>query len=268
MFKKSRILRAVALLLVLGLTLCPLLSCADTEKTKDPTDKPVGSEIKNKRVAFTFDDGPTPTVTDKILDKLEAIGGRATFFQVGNRHDYIKDSTYQRIADLGCEVGTHTFSHPSNFASMSESATREQLTKSVAAIKGETQKSVTLFRPVGGAAKEKQLLIAAELGLHTVNWSLDTEDWREQTSNVDAAEDFIEEKVNYIVENATDGEIILMHELYLSSYEIFARAADKLTQMGFELVTVSEILELSPEDKPTAKIHRKGDPVIIPGAAG
>jgi len=257
--KKRIFLRAAAAFAAL-LFLCPLFAC-------EAPSEPAGT-VTGKRIAFTFDDGPTPVVTDKILSKLEALGGRATFFQVANRHDYVSASTYEKIAEQGCEIGTHTFSHPSNFTSMSDSATREQLTKSVNAIEEEWGKDVRLFRPVGGSATQSQLNIAAGMGLHTVNWSLDTEDWRGATSNVDEAEDFIEEKVRYIVQNVEDGDIILMHELYLSSYEIFARAAEELVKQGYQLVTVSEILGITDKTKPAAKIQTKGEPFIISDAVG
>ena len=272
--KKSIIVRAAAAIFAALIIPLSLFSCAG-EPTKNPNDTmqdqgdvPAGSGKKDKRIAFTFDDGPTPGVTDKILDKLEELDGRATFFQVGNRHNYIDNATYSRLISLECEVGTHTFSHPSNLKSMSETEFLEQLNKSIDEIEAETGKTVNLFRPVGGAISTEQLELAADLGLHTVNWNLDTEDWKKQTSDIASVEDFINEKVNYIVNNAEDGDIILMHELYLSSYEIFARAADKLTKMGFELVTVSEILEIDEKSTPEAKVHHYGKPLFISDAKG
>ena len=69
-------------------------SASETE-TQESTEQPTEPEAitPTKRVAFTFDDGPTPGVTEKILDKLEELGGRATFFQVANRHNYIENAT-------------------------------------------------------------------------------------------------------------------------------------------------------------------------------
>ena len=272
--RKTAAFRALAVILAALLALLSFAACAENP-TQDPIDTtpsaddtPAGVVKKDKRIAFTFDDGPTPGVTGKILDKLEELDGRATFFQVGNRHNYIDNATYSRLLSLGCEVGTHTFSHPSNLKSMSETAFLEQLNKSIDEIEAETGKTVNLFRPVGGAISAEQLELAASLGLHTVNWNLDTEDWKEQTSDIESVEDFINEKVDYIVNNAADGDIILMHELYLSSYEIFSRAADKLTEMGYELVTVSEILEIDENSVPEAKVHNSGNPMFIPNAKG
>ena len=262
MKKMKMFFRAAALFLTASVLSVSLLAC-----NQPASDKPAGTTPK-KRVAFTFDDGPTPGVTDLILDKLEAIGGKATFFQVANRHNYVDDAVYDRINALGCEVGSHTWSHPSDFYGMGAAKTDEQLRKSVEAIEAETGKKVTLFRPVGGAADGYQIDNVAQYGMHTIHWSLDTEDWREQTNDLDKAESFINNTVAYIVENVEDGDIILMHELYKSSYEIFSRAADKLAEMGYEFVTVSELLELDENSVPLIKMHHSGKPLFDPDAVG
>ncbi len=255
-------LRAAAIFMTACILVFSLSAC-----NQPSDDKPTDTAPK-KRVAFTFDDGPTPGVTDLILDKLEALGGKATFFQVANRHNYVEDSVYDRIIALGCEVGSHTWSHPSNFYGMGAADTDEQLKKSAEAIEAETGKKVTLFRPVGGSAERSQIEQIAQQGMHTVHWSLDTEDWREQTNDLEKAKSFIDAKVDYIVENVEDGDIILMHELYRSSYEIFSRAADKLVEMGYELVTVSEILELGENSVPPLKMYHSGKPLFDPDAVG
>ncbi len=263
--KKRKYFRILSAFVLCAFLAFSLLAC--TAEPEEP-EKPSYSGSGKPRVAFTFDDGPTPGVTEKILDKLESIDGRATFFQVGNRHNYVENSVYRRIAELGCEVGTHTFSHPNGFASLSQSATREQLENSIDAISSDFSKKVRLFRPVGGESTYSQRELAAKMGLHTIYWSIDTEDWREQTNNVHKVEDFIDEKVRHIVNNVEDGDIILMHELYLSSYEIFSRAADELTERGFELVTVSELLGFTASTKATPTVYRKGDPVFSEDAVG
>ena len=260
---KKRIFFRITALLIAFAFLLFSFGCAETE---DPNKG--SSSTPKKRIAFTFDDGPTAGVTDKILDKLEAIGGRATFFQVANRHNYISNNVYERIAELGCEIGSHTFSHPSQFSSLSESATREQLEKSLRELNNEFSKPITLFRPVGGDSTVAQRQLAAERGRHTIYWSIDPEDWRPQTNKIENVEDFITEKVLHIIENAEDGDIILMHEMYLSSYEIFSRAADELVERGFELVTVSEILGFDKNTPKTSKAYAKGESLFSDDAVG
>ena len=73
-----------------------------------------------------------------------------------------------------------------------------------------------------------------------------------------AYEAFVQEKVNWILEKADDGDIILMHDIYMSSVDIFIRAADALIERGFELVTVSEILgeNILTQSRPVMYISR------------
>ncbi|MBQ8388847.1 MAG: polysaccharide deacetylase family protein [Clostridia bacterium] len=257
MKRKKGFLRVIALFCALILTALPLVSCgAPAEKTDG--EKPASGEPK-KRVAFTFDDGPTPGITNKFLDKIEELDVEVTFFVVGNRVSQYGDELLKRAVKLGCEIGTHTWNHPNNFDELSATATKEQLDKSCEIIEEATGERVRLFRPVGGEISDAQLGLAASMGLYTVCWYVDSNDWR--AASADDLDAFIEEKVNYIVNTVEDGDIILMHDLRESSYEIFARAADRLIAQGYDIVTVSEILEITPTSKPEAKIYRWGDPI-------
>lgn len=255
MKRKKGFLRLLALFCALILLTWPLASCGAPAENED---KPSSTEPK-KRVAFTFDDGPTPGITNKFLDKIEALDVEVTFFVVGNRVSQYGDELLKRAVKLGCEIGTHTWNHPNNFNELSADATLEQLQKSCEIIEKATGEKVRLFRPVGGEISDEQLRQVASLGFYTVCWYVDTNDWR--AASADDLDAFIEEKVNYIVNTVEDGDIILMHDLRESSYEIFARAADRLIEMGYDIVTVSEILKITPTGKPEAKIYRWGDPI-------
>ena len=78
-------------------------------------------------LALTFDDGPYGPVTLRILDALEAVGGRATFFIVGSRIDG-REETVKRIAASGCELGNHTYDH-TTLRGLSVSEIQNQLEK-------------------------------------------------------------------------------------------------------------------------------------------
>ena len=255
--KKRRFLRAVAVLLVCALPLFALVGCTDGGGA-DPEETQASAKA-DKRIAFTFDDGPTNGVTEKILDKLESIGGRATFFQVANRHNYVSDEVYERIEELGCEIGSHTWSHPDGFSKLSAKATEEQLEKSISAIEGELSGKVTLFRPVGGNSTAEQREMAAKMGLHTVYWSIDTEDWREQTNKTENVEDFINEKVNHIVNKAKDGDIVLMHDIHEPTIVAAEDIIKGLQAKGFQLVTVSELYKYRQGEFGPGKVNYKMD---------
>ena len=231
-------------------------SSAAEGTTARQDDEPTGK----KRIAFTFDDGPQAPAenldagyypyTTYVLDKVEALqkaGHRAnvTFFVVGSRAaEY--PSALRRADSLGCEIGSHTYNHDS--------------------FRGKDQAFIAevpkprLYRPVGGAVTAEQLAYTASLGYTAVAWSIDTTDWSNHPKTADkfsedaarraAYEQFVNDKVQLILDSAADGAIVLMHDLYMSSVDIFIRAADKLIAQGYELVTVSTLLGLDGNSQP------------------
>lgn len=255
---------------------------------KDPTENPAasgsassgGSEYK-KKIAFTFDDGPHAPAEDRenglypyttyVLDKVESLqraGHKAnvTFFVVGSRaHSY--PHALKRAALLGCDVGSHTYEH-SSFVGASNETISRVLNQASESISAAGVSSPRFFRPVGGAVSESQLNYISSLGYITIGWSIDTNDWNGHPKTSDkfssdpekkaAYEAFVQEKVNWILEKADDGDIILMHDIYMSSVDIFIRAADALIERGFELVTVSEILgeNILTQSRPVMYISR------------
>lgn len=254
---KIRIRRIVALFtaaMMLALLLC---GCAGNGENGNGNGN--GNSNK-KRVAFTFDDGPHAPAEDLeegyypyttyVLNKLEALGMRATFFVVGERAEI----SYNRAAiarglGLGCEYGSHTYAHTKLSAFGSDSERDQSLTATENAIMAAGAPKPTLFRPVGGAANESQLAYLSGRGYHSIYWSVDTRDWdghpRTSQRGTDEYEAFVNDRVNLIMAQVKDGDIILMHDIYMSSVDIFTRAADRLVAEGYELVTVSELLGLN-----------------------
>ncbi len=239
-----------------------LFGCTPTgTENGDGTSGESGNNPQNKkRIAFTFDDGPhTPAedldegiypYTTYVLDKLEALNMRATFFVVGSRANMSHNQKgIARGVALGCEYGSHTYDHTSLDSLGSETAIRQSLTDTENAIMKAGAPKPTLFRPVGGAATSDQLAFLAANGYHSIYWSIDTRDWdghpKTSQRGSEEYEAFVNERVDLILAQAEDGAIILMHDIYMSSVDIFTRAADKLVEQGYELVTVSELLELS-----------------------
>ena len=82
-----------------------------------------------KYIAFTFDDGPYAPVTSKLLDKLESIDGRATFFVVGNRLNDSTGKLLARASSLGCEIGSHSYTHTVYFNNCTDAQMEEELSK-------------------------------------------------------------------------------------------------------------------------------------------
>ena len=233
-----------------------------------------------KRIAFTFDDGPQAPAGRKgcypctlyILDKLEEIGGKATFFVVGERA-YTYPEAIRRAVAMGCEVGLHTYFHDTKYTLMTDAEIRADIKRTAKAIACAGVEGPALFRPLGGSVRAEQLDCIASLGYSTVGWSIDPEDYKDRPLAADKFsqsperrakyEAFVEQRAELIVSSAEDGAIILMHDIYLSSLDIFARAADRLVDEGYELVTVSELLGLG-EVAPRPVVYLSKNEVFVP----
>ncbi len=217
--------------------------------TKEPVDNIVqyynidaGSD---KVIALTFDDGPWDSQTDQILDILEQNGAKATFFTVGqciSGHE----SQVQRAANMGCEIGTHTWDHAEgsgqgvSLIKMSSQERKDEVTKGLDAIEKATgQKASTIFRCPGGnfdssVASDLDGLVTAEIG-----WNIDTTDWKKPGASVIAQR----------IESAKPGNVILMHDGggdRSQTIEGLREALPKLKAEGYSFVTVQELIEKYP----------------------
>ena len=186
-------------------------------------------------IALTFDDGPTggsSGLTVRLLDALKEHNAHATFFMCGYR---IKDfhTHMDRYLAEGHEVGNHTMNHPmKSLKGQTSSFVHEEVDSNSDFIESYIGQKPTVMRPVGGAYDDNVKECMKESGLPIVNWSLDTLDWK----NRDA--DIIYQK---IVDNAQDGDIVLMHDLRQCTLDGVVRAMETLEDRGFAFVTVSEL---------------------------
>lgn len=207
-----------------------------TEKTTEITTE---SEEKDERklpkatdklVCFTFDDGPYAPVTNKILDTLEKYNGRATFFVVGDRADTYSDEII-RASKMGCEIGTHTYSHV-NLNSLSVPEMQNEIKKSCDAISKYTGKKVKVLRPPEGAANDT---VKANVGMPMALWSVDSRDWDYRNADKD---------YQTVMDNVFDGSIVLMHDLYPATADAVARLIPELAKQGYKFVTFSELMKI------------------------
>jgi peptidoglycan-N-acetylglucosamine deacetylase len=129
--------------------------------------------------ALTFDDGPNPIWTPRLLDALAAHGVPASFFMVGQRAVEQKDLVRRVVAE-GHLIGLHSWTHPS-LARCSAARIREELTRSKDAIEQITGQPVRFLRPPFGARRPAVFSVARSLGLTTVLWNAMTSDWSERS---------------------------------------------------------------------------------------
>ena len=181
------------------------------------------------RLALTFDDGPGE-YTDELLDCLEANNSHATFFMVGQNISGW-ESTVQRMVDLGCEIGNHTWDHPSQtLPNMSIDDVKTEFQKTDDALVQACGQAATVARAPYGAANQD---IYDAVQKPFFMWSLDTEDW----SLMDATADY-----NAVMNgDLTDGSIILMHDIHEPSVQAALKLIPDLVAQGYKLMTVSEL---------------------------
>jgi peptidoglycan/xylan/chitin deacetylase (PgdA/CDA1 family) len=131
-------------------------------------------------LALTFDDGPNPLWTPRLLEVLASHGVRATFFMVG-RAAQAEPALVRQVAAAGHLIGIHSWSHP-NLALTPAAQVREELIRSRQALEEITGAPVRYFRPPFGARRPLVLRTAREMGLTPVLWNAMTSDWSEPST--------------------------------------------------------------------------------------
>ena len=185
---------------------------------------------KRNTIALTFDDGPHPAATLKLLDILSKEGVPATFFVVGFMADKYPD-LIRAIKAAGQEIGNHTYSHvtltriPADQAMVEYKATND-------VIRRITGSSPRYCRPPGGDFNRAVLRNAAELGLTTVLWTDDPGDY---TKLADKA------VFNREVARLKPGGIILLHDGAKSTLKTLPAFIRTARGMGFKFVTLDEL---------------------------
>ena len=194
-------------------------------KSREPT----------KKIALTFDDGPHPRYTERILRVLEKYNVKATFFVIGvNIQNY--PEPLKKIYAAGHEVGNHTFHHDNQKDLSSDNALSEM--KACEQIIFDTiGTKPTVFRPPRGACNSDVILAAQDLGYSVILWSIDTLDWKGTSSGC---------IVSTINNNICGGDIVLMHDytcMNNTTSDALEIVIPKLLSQGYQFVTVSELIK-------------------------
>ncbi|MGE7718216.1 polysaccharide deacetylase family protein [Priestia megaterium] len=194
--------------------------------------------IQKKKIALTFDDGPTSDETVQILDLLKEYDAKATFFVVGSRVER-HGSIIEREIREGHEVGNHTFHHLIWTRNVSEKQLIKEIELTQKAISNISGYQPSLFRPVQGFYNQKLVDVVEQSNLQVVLWSQkhDTRDWDRPG-------------VEYIVQNVLDdienGDIILLHDHVNGKSQTISalkRILPALKEKGYECVTISDLLK-------------------------
>ena len=231
----------------------PAASPAKPKPTPTPTEPPItfnSVHVDGPYIALTFDDGPSATLTPKLLDMLAARHLKATFFVVGeNAADH--PDILKRAVREGHEIGNHSWSHP-NLGKMSDDAVRREFQKTDDAITAAIGKRPTLMRPPYGSLTARQKKwIHEEFGYRIIIWDVDPLDWKRPGPSVVTAR---------ILKETHAGSIVLAHDIHPPTIEAMTGTFDQLMAKGFKSVTVTELLGMAtpipPKPKPSPSAPR------------
>ena len=192
---------------------------------KDSGPSPVFSGSgKGKRIALTFDDGPSP-YTSQVVSVLKRYHVRGTFFEIGEQ----VSSASRAVVKGGEEIADHSYHHETDPSRSSMAATNS-------AIRRVTGFEPCLFRPPGGTFNSRVIGDARSLGMTTVIWNVDPRDW--STPGSDAI-------YSRVVSAARPGAIVIMHDGGGNRSQTVAalpRIISTLRSRGYHMVTVSKLL--------------------------
>lgn len=188
-------------------------------------------ETDTNRIAFSFDATWGTERTDELLEILDRRGVKTTFFLAGNwvanHPDYVR-----KIASLGHEIGNHSHAH-AHMNRLSPAEIRADLKANHDALTELTGVEPDLFRPPFGEYSNKLIEAANSLGYHTIQWSIDSLDWKDLSAQA---------MVDRVLARAGPGEIVLFHNAGRHTPEAVDRLLSILAERGLEVVPVGELI--------------------------
>jgi peptidoglycan-N-acetylglucosamine deacetylase len=185
-------------------------------------------------LALTFDDGPHPTHTPRLLDILKQRNVKATFYVIGSNAKRYPE-IMRRIVGEGHEVANHTATHPS-LAKLSDDAVRQELRICHEAIVSTTGVAPRTMRPpYGSITTAQKTWIRREFGYPTIMWSVDPLDWKKPGPSVVASR---------LVSGSAPGGILLAHDIHQGTIDAMPSTVDQLLGRGFQPVTVTQLIAM------------------------
>ena len=210
----------------------------DSDPLPEAITSPVfDSELADsKLIALTFDDGPHPKYTPKLLDILNEQDVLATFFVVGSQIELYPDIVSRAFSE-GHQIGNHTYNHI-DLRSATEQQLQEEITETANQIEAIIGKKPNIMRPPFGSYND-QVLAAADAAI--IMWSIDPEDWN---PHYDSSHIY-----SQVIQQAQDGDIVLLHDIHGSTIEAIESIIISLKEEGFTFVTVEQLIEARDELK-------------------
>tara|TARA_R110002049_G_scaffold115293_3_gene267184 strand:- start:118 stop:894 length:777 start_codon:yes stop_codon:yes gene_type:complete len=190
--------------------------------------------IKENRIAITFDDGPHPEFTPRILELLKTYNAKATFFCIGK---YIEayPKVFNDIIKQGHTVGNHTYSHSNNLGFFKTEKVIEELLKTNAIVKKSVGFTMQLYRPAFGVTNPRIKRAIKSTKLQSIGWSVRSLDTTSRTSD---------KIFKRTTSNLSKGDVILLHDTSLKSIVVLERLLLFLQENSMESVTIDSLFNI------------------------
>jgi peptidoglycan/xylan/chitin deacetylase (PgdA/CDA1 family) len=193
--------------------------------------------VSGNYIAMTFDDGPHPQNTPRLLDILRARNVKATFYVIGRSVDLYPQIVRRTVAE-GHEMGNHSYTHRL-LSKLGDSELRQEMIRCHEAVgRAAGVRMRTMRPPYGGLLQRQRELVHAEFGYPTILWAVDPLDWKRPGPSV---------VTSRILSGTNAGSIVLAHDLHAQTVDAMPATIDGLLRRGFKFVTVSQLLAMKTE---------------------
>ncbi len=197
-------------------------------------------QVSGNYIALTFDDGPHPQNTPRLLDILRARNVKATFYVIGRSVDLYPQVVRRTVAE-GHELGNHSHTHRL-LSKLGDADLRSEMNRCRDAVSNAAGVRMRTMRPpYGGLLQRQRQLVHDEFGYPTILWSVDPLDWKRPGPSV---------VTSRILSGTNPGAIVLAHDLHSQTVDAMPATIDGLLRRGYKFVTVSQLLAMKKE--PTA----------------
>ncbi|MUU79268.1 polysaccharide deacetylase family protein [Winogradskyella endarachnes] len=187
-------------------------------------------DTNNKEIFLTFDDGPTPEITNWVLNTLKQYNAKATFFCIGNNIEKHPEIFNNIITD-GHSIGNHTYNHLKGWKHKNKAYLKDIIkTKTLidALTKDKQQHGLHIFRPPYGKLKPKQSKLTQALGYKIIMWDVLSFDWDSSVTEELCLEN--------VISSTKEGSIIVFHDSIKASRNLkytLPKVLEYYTEKGF-----------------------------------
>jgi peptidoglycan/xylan/chitin deacetylase (PgdA/CDA1 family) len=194
----------------------------------------ISCNVDGPYLAMTFDDGPHPTLTPKLLDILAKRNIKCTFFVLGPLVKRFPDIV-KRIVAEGHEVANHTMTHR-DIRKIPLGRLHKELKEGHKLLVEVTGQKPILFRPPFGGYNDRLTnIIYKEYGYPMIIWSVDSNDWKRPG---------VDKVTNTLINDSHNGAILIAHDIHTPTIQAMPKALDGILERGFTFVTVSQLIGL------------------------